>query len=328
MKRLGCLLAVLATVPTAPVAASPEPDVGEPPEARMPAPEWGSCASFVDDTSDIPAARCAVVAVPVDYRHPDGEQAQLAVIRIPATGERIGSLLLNPGGPGAPAVDLVATLAPQLEDTEIGERFDLVGFDPRGVGHSRPAVRCRTDAEFDAYRREPQVDMSPSGVSQIEGLNRQLAGECADRMGTDFLANVGTASAARDMDRVRQALGDEQLNYLGFSYGTRLGTAYLERFADHVRTMVLDGALDPTVDPIDHDINQMSGFQRAFDDYAADCAQSPDCPLGADPARAVVAYHQLVDSLVDDPAPTSDQRGLSYGDAITGTINALYNPGY
>src|SRR5699024_10735704 len=120
-----------------------------------------------------------------------------------------------------------------------------------------------TDVEFDAYRREPMVDFSPSGVGHIEGLYQQLARQCRDRMGSGFLANVGTASAARDMDLVRRALGEEQLNYLGFSYGTQLGTTYLEQFGDHVRAMVLDGAIDPNINPVDQNVDQMAGFQQA-----------------------------------------------------------------
>ncbi|WP_156623272.1 alpha/beta hydrolase [Mycobacterium sp. 1164966.3] len=313
--------------------ATPEPGPGagqtqspQPPAVAQP--NWGSCSDFLGDTKDIPTAKCATVSVPVDYNNPGGAQAKLAVIRIPATGQRIGSLLVNPGGPGASAVDMAAGLAPDLDGTELRSRFDLVGFDPRGVGHSTPALRCRTDAEFDAFRRDPMVDYSPAGVAHIEQVYQQLAKECADKMGTAFLANIGTASAARDMDMVRQALGDEQINYLGFSYGTELGTAYLERFADHVRAMVLDGAIDPTVGPIDENIKQMAGFQTAFNDYAADCARSPACPLGTDPAQWVNRYHALVDPLVAKPGPTSDPRGLSYADATTGTINALYTPAH
>jgi pimeloyl-ACP methyl ester carboxylesterase len=294
----------------------------------MPRRDWGNCAPFVADTGGIPTAHCTMVPVPVDYDHPGGQQARLAVIRIPATGPRIGSLLVNPGGPGASAVDTVATMGAALADTPITRHFDLVGFDPRGVGHSTPALRCRTDAEFDAFRAEPMVDFSPAGVAHIEGLYRQLAQRCADQMGLEFLRNVGTAAAARDMDTVRQALGEQQINYLGFSYGTELGTAYVQRFGDHTRAMVLDGAIDPDVGPVEQNIDQMAGFQGAFNDYAADCARSPECPLGTDPARAVERYHQLVDPLVEAPASTTDPRGLSYADAITGTTNALYTPQY
>jgi pimeloyl-ACP methyl ester carboxylesterase len=170
------------------------------------------------------------------------------------------------------------------------------------------------------------VDYSPAGVAHIEQVYRQLAQRCLDRNGPTFLENAGTASVARDMDLVRQALGDDQINYLGFSYGTELGTAYVERFGDHVRAMVLDGAIDPSVGPIEENINQQAGFQTAFNDYAADCARSSDCPLGTDPAQWGNRFHQLVDPLVSKPAHTSDPRGLSYADATTGTINALYTP--
>lgn len=221
---------------------------------------------------------------------------------------------------------MVAAMAPAIADTDILRHFDLVGFDPRGVGHSTPALRCRTDAEFDAYRRDPMADYSPAGVTHVEQVYRQLAQDCVDRMGFSFLANIGTASVARDMDMVRQALGDDQINYLGYSYGTELGTAYLERFGTHVRAMVLDGAIDPAVSPIEESISQMAGFQTAFNDYAADCARSPACPLGTDSAQWVNRYHSLVDPLVQKPGKTSDPRGLSYADATTGTINALYSP--
>ncbi|MGV0160210.1 alpha/beta hydrolase [Mycobacterium colombiense] len=321
-----CVLAPPAAVGT------PEPGAGQtpgpnPPSAAVPQ-GWGNCAQFVDDTSDIPTAQCATVSVPIDYNNPGGGQAKLAVIRIPASGQRIGSLLVNPGGPGGSAVDMVAAMASNLADSPVRRNFDLVGFDPRGVGHSTPALRCRTDAEFDAYRREPMVDYSPGGVAHIEQLYRQLAQQCVSRMGTAFLANTGTASVARDMDVVRQALGDDQINYLGYSYGTELGTAYLEKYSNHVRAMVLDGAIDPTVGPIDENVNQMAGFQTAFNDYATDCARSAGCPLGTDPTQFVNRYHALVNPLATKPGRTADPRGLSYADATTGTINALYTPAH
>src|SRR6204780_4787462 len=128
------------------------------------------------------------------------------------------------------------------------------------------------------------------------------------------------------MDIVRQALGDEQISFLGYSYGAEIGTAYLEVFPDRVRTMVLDGAIDPTEGPVQQNIEQMAGFQTAFNDYAADCARSPACPLGTDPAQFVNRYHALVDPLATKPGKTSDPRGLGYADATTGTINALYTP--
>lgn len=293
-----------------------------------PAAAWGSCEGVVKEAARIPTAQCGTVSVPVDYAKPEGAQAQLAVIRVPAQGNRIGSLMVNPGGPGASAVDTVASMAAALAGADLLDRFDLVGFDPRGVGHSTPQLRCRTDAEFDAFRAHSMVDYSPAGVAQIERILQDLAQSCLDRMGPEFLASVGTATAAQDMDVVRAALGDEQINYLGFSYGTQLGAAYAARHPDRIRAMVLDGAVDPALDPLTKSLRQQAGFQQAFERYAADCAQSPGCPLGTDPARFVERFHELVDPLAEKPAATSDPRGLSYQDALTGTASALYSPRY
>jgi pimeloyl-ACP methyl ester carboxylesterase len=326
-RLIAALLAILvASTFVGPTAvASPE---GQPELQYGQPPVWGSCADFLGSPIAVPTAQCGLVSVPVDYAKPDGPQAQLAVIRVPATGDRIGALMVNPGGPGASAVDTVAGMAGSLADTDITRRFDLVGFDPRGVGHSTPQVRCRSDGEFDAYRRESLTDYSPAGVARIEQIYQQIARECIARTGLDFLANVGTASTARDMDVIRAALGENQINFLGYSYGTELGAKYAEQFGDRVRAMVLDGAVDPGSDPVAENVRQLAGFQTAFDDYAADCAQSVDCPLGQDPTQFVARYHQLVDPLVQQPGRTSDPRGLGYQDAITGTVNALYTQRY
>ncbi|HKV20323.1 MAG TPA: alpha/beta hydrolase [Mycobacterium sp.] len=320
---LACVVAAAVACP--PASATPE---GAATQTFGQAPAWGSCQPWVGDTAAIPTAQCGTVSVPVDYAKPEGAQAQLAVIRIPASGDRIGVLMVNPGGPGASAVDTVAGMGAALAGTEIGRRFDLVGFDPRGVGHSTPELRCRTDAEFDAYRREPNADYSQAGVARIEALYQDFAQKCADRVGAEFLANVGTASTAHDMDVVRAALGENQLSYLGFSYGTEIGSEYAAAYPERIRAMVLDGAIDPTLDPIEENLRQMAGFQAAFENYAADCAQSAGCPLGTDPTQFVNRYHQLVDPLVTQPGRTSDPRGLSYQDAITGTVNALYSRQY
>ena len=328
--RVGSVFVVVALLAMSLVVSTPAVAA---PEDTLPyggPPVWGGCAEWVD-VAKIPTAQCGTVSVPTDWNDPfnsQGPQVELAVIRIPASGEKIGTLMVNPGGPGASAVNTVAGMGGALANTELGRRFDLVGFDPRGVGHSTPQLRCRTDAEFDAYRREPMVDYSPAGVAQIEDIYRTLAQQCLDRMGATFLANVGTASTARDMDVVRAALGETQINYLGYSYGTELGSAYADMFGERIRTMVLDGAVDPSIDPVSKSIRQMAGFQRAFNAYATDCAKSYDCPLGTDPAQFVARYHQLVDPLVGQPAATSDPRGLSYQDAGTGTVNALYSERY
>jgi pimeloyl-ACP methyl ester carboxylesterase len=145
-------------------------------------------------------------------------------------------------------------------------------------------------------------------------------------MGDEFLANVGTTSVIKDLDAMRAALGDKKLTYLGYSYGTRIGSAYAEAFPQNVRAMILDGAVDPNADPVEADIRQAAAFQAAFNDFAADCAKSPNCPLGSDPAKAVDVYKSLVEPLVQHPAKTKDPRGLSYSDSVVGTILPLYSP--
>jgi pimeloyl-ACP methyl ester carboxylesterase len=298
-----------------------EPQIGQPVS-------WGPCrpGGGGGEAMPVPAgAQCGKIAVPVSYDDPDGAQASLALIRFPATGEKIGSLIINPGGPGESGVEAAASLIEGLPP-QVRQRFDLVGFDPRGVGSSTPALWCNSDADNDRLRADPMVDYSPEGVERIEGETKAFVQRCIDRMGEDFLANVGTASVAKDLDALRAALGDEKLNYLGYSYGTRIGAEYAEAYPDKVRAMILDGAVDPNADPIQSDIDQAEAFQEAFNDFAADCAKDSDCPLGTDPAKSVDVYREMVDPLVDKPMKTRDPRGLSYGDAIIGTIMALYSP--
>ncbi|WIM89247.1 alpha/beta hydrolase [Candidatus Mycobacterium wuenschmannii] len=297
--------------------------------------EWGPCrvAGGNGAPAKLPSGvQCGKLAVPVDYRHRTGDATTLGLVRFPATRDKIGSLVINPGGPGESgieaAVGLVASLPPQIR-----ERFDLVGFDPRGVATSRPAVWCNSDADNDRLRKETGVDYSPAGVAHIEQETKEYIDRCIAKMGKKFLANVGTDNVARDLDAIREALGDSKLTFLGYSYGTRIGSAYAEAFPKNVRAMILDGAIDPNADPVEADLRQAKGFQDAFNDYAKDCAKSPTCPLGTDPAKAVDVYHNLVFPMIDKnnpmrgiPLKTKDGRGLNYSDAIIGTIMALYSP--
>ena len=263
--------------------------------------QWDKCRFTADTNIKVPAgAQCGFIAVPVDYSNPQGAVARLAMIRFPATKDKIGSLVINPGGPGESgietAVGLVSTLPRQVR-----ERFDLVGFDPRGVASSRPAVWCNTDEENDRLRALNQVDYSPEGVQRIEDETKDYVERCLEKTGKEFLANIGTVNVARDLDAIRAGLGDDKLTYLGYSYGTRIGSAYAEAFPQNIRAMILDGAVDPNADPVEEDLRQVQAFQGAFDDFAADCAKDEDCPLGTDPVKAVEVYHSLVDPLVEQP---------------------------
>jgi pimeloyl-ACP methyl ester carboxylesterase len=290
---------------------------------------WGGCAPFAsaDDRAAFADARydCARLEVPLDYAAPTGRTAQLGVLRLKATGQRIGSLVINPGGPGVSGMSAV----PSLFGTGPGatgpltKRFDVVGLDPRGVGASTPTIDCLTDAEREVERTDLDVDSSPAGVAATEQESRQYAQRCTERVGADVLANVGTRDAARDLDVLRAALGDTKLTYLGYSYGTRLGSTYAEDFPQNVRALVLDGALDPNQSTVDRSVAQAAGFQSAFDAFAADCVSHRGCPLGTDRGKAVAAFQALTRPLVDKPLAVG-KRTLTYADAVTGVTQALY----
>lgn len=332
---LGVAAVVLgACAQVVPGVAVPDPAAAAPPGLERFYGQqlaWGPCVPFAGTPEDRqifadPAFQCARMEVPLDYARPGERTGTIAVLRhaAPASPERIGSLVINPGGPGASGVQTAAYLSTSLAQTEVGRRFDIVGFDPRGVGASEPTIRCLEPAERDADRRDDDTDASPAGVAQTEAEERRTAELCAQRSGLDLLANAGTRDVARDMDVLRATLGDPRLTYLGYSYGTRIGSTYAEQFPANVRAMVLDGALDPDQDPTTELIEQGRGFQGAFDAFARDCASRPDCPLGQDPARTTQAYQQLTRPLIDAPLPLPDGRVLSYADAQQGTINALY----
>jgi pimeloyl-ACP methyl ester carboxylesterase len=206
----------------------------------------------------------------------------------------------------------------------VGRRMDLIGFDPRGIGASEPKIVCRNTREEDAERLDLDLDTSPAGIAQTESENRAYAALCAQRVGNDLLANAGTRDVARDMDVMRSALGDAKLNFLGYSYGTRLGTSYAEQFPGNVRAMVLDGALDPNENLMQSLVNQGAGFQQSFDSFVAWCVTQSRCWLGTVPKdQANQAFQQLLLPLTVAARPVGD-RELSYTDATIGTIQALY----
>ena len=221
-----------------------------------------------------------MLSVPVDYSKPDGDVAQIAMIRFKATGQKIGSLVVNPGGPGKSGRDAAKSFVSSLPPS-VRERFDLVGFDPRGVADSTPAVWCNSDADNDRLRADLEgLEYTPEGVAYIEKEAQEFVQRCVDKVGKEFLANVGTANVVKDLDAMRAALGDEKLTYFGYSYGTRIGSGYAEAYPHKVRAMILDGAVDPNADPIEENIRQAASFQKAFDDYAADCVDPLGLPAG------------------------------------------------
>jgi pimeloyl-ACP methyl ester carboxylesterase len=293
---------------------------------------WGGCAPFGTTPRDKkayadPGLQCAYLTVPLDYANPNGRVIKVGLLRRPASdpANRIGSLVLNPGGPGGSGMSTAASLADTITSNDLGRRFDFVGFDPRGVGSSEPQVVCRTPAERDAERlMDINVDTSPAGVARTENQEKADDQGCVTRTGKDVLANIGTREVVRDMDVMRSALGDEKLTYLGYSYGTRIGSSYAEAFPHNVRALILDGALDPAQDQVSQLVDQGRGFQKAFDAFAAWCVGRPDCALGPDKGQAVTKFQALARPLINQPVGVSDGRKLSYTDATIGVVQALY----
>jgi pimeloyl-ACP methyl ester carboxylesterase len=227
--------------------------------------EWRACGD---------SFRCGTLAVPLDYGNPAGGTIDLAVVERQARDPqaRIGSLVVNPGGPGAPGVDYLKSVADSLPG-ELRDRFDLVGFDPRGVGESSP-IECRTNIDplFDA-RFSPVTAADRAG---LVAAFRALVDACS-RDNAALLPHVSTVDGARDLDRLRAALGDRRLTYVGQSYGTYLGTMYATLFPDRVRALVLDGAIDPADDGAAVVLSQARGFTRALDEFLIDCSQRRSC---------------------------------------------------
>ncbi|HEV7652557.1 MAG TPA: alpha/beta hydrolase [Actinophytocola sp.] len=293
---------------------------------------WENCRKYATGDYDAQplsdkTVQCTHLTVPLDYADPGGDTIRVGVLRKPATAraERIGSLLVNPGGPGVAGLSTAATVATANQD--LAARFDFVGFDPRGVGSSEPKIECLTDKETDEERADDtELDTSAAGTQENEQQAKDYAQKCAGRTehGKDMLENIGTRDVVKDMDVLRSALGDDKLTYVGFSYGTRIGSAYAEAFPDNVRALVLDGAVDPTQNQIDSTVAQGAGFQQAFDDFIAWCVKRDDCALGSDKNAAQDNFQDLIHPLEDHPVDVGG-RPLSFDDATTGVIQALYS---
>ena len=293
---------------------------------------WGPCAPLATtdqerETFADPRFDCTFLAVPLDYAQPGGKQAKIAMMRVKASDQahRIGTVFTDPGGPGGSGVEFLPSFATGVAATPVAQRFDQVGFDPRGVGRSTPTIDCSTTAEIDAERSDLDLDPSPAGVAQTEAENKDFAKRCADRVGLDVLANVGTRDVARDLRIAHRVLGDEKLTYVGYSYGTSIGSEYAAQFPTDVRALVLDGAINPALGPVESRVTQSRGFQRAFDNFAKACAAQPDCPLGADPTKASATLQTILKPLITKPVPAGAGRTLGYTDAMTGVFAALYS---
>ena len=266
---------------------------------------------------------CAKLRVPLDYRDPSRKAIDLFLVRVRLAGQqkRIGSLVVNPGGPGGSGADAAVGLGLSLP-TELLSRFDVVGFDPRGVGLSAP-VECISDQLKD---RSLQLDPDARDAFATQArLSRQVSADCGAKYG-DELQHYNTEETARDLDLVRQAVGDAKLTYLGYSYGTRLGSVYAQLFPTRVRALVLDGAVDPKAGEVASARTQAAGFERAFDQFAADCrARKAACLIGPDP-RATVS--RIMAEARRAPIPGgSGGRTATAGPVLLAIVSALYDRG-
>jgi pimeloyl-ACP methyl ester carboxylesterase len=306
---LGIVLSACTRTSTATNSASPS--------ALLPAPgaiKWTSCGS---------GFQCGSLTVPLDYANPDKDIIKLALIRKPATdpAHRIGSLLTNPGGPGASGIDYLRQAAGDMAN--LNKRFDLVGFDPRGIGQSAP-VRCLSTAQEDAFNAlDPVLDDSQEKAAAIQA-DKDFAAGC-ETMSARILPFIGTPNVARDMDEIRAAVGDAKLTYLGFSYGTYVGQWYAHLFPTHVRALSLDGVVDPALTANGLLLDQVVSFQKNLEAYAAGCSGRNACQYarGGDPVAAIVSFLQRLD---DQPLQVGN-RQLTRALALYGIATPLYDPG-
>ncbi|MGX1543765.1 alpha/beta hydrolase [Streptomyces adustus] len=285
---------------------------------------WRACG--------VPGFECASMKAPLDYADPAAGDVKLAVARKKATGPgtRLGSLLVNPGGPGGSAIDYLQQYAGIGYPTDVRARYDMVAVDPRGVGRSEPIV-CFDGPQMDAYT---QTDVTPDDQREVGTLVtafKKFAEGCG-RNSPRLLRHVSTVEAARDMDILRALLGDEKLHYLGASYGTLLGATYAGLYPERVGRMVLDGALDPELSSYRTNLEQTEGFETAFQSFAKDCVRQPDCPLESKdktPEQIGDSLKAFLQKLDAHPIPTGDPDGRKLGEALatTGVITAMYDQG-
>jgi len=276
---------------------------------------WESCRGDFE---------CATLTVPVDYRDPAGETIGLALLKDPADdlAQRIGSLIVNPGGPGVPGTSYAENASAAFGKV-IREDFDIVGFDPRGTGDSDP-VDCISDRELDAFTAQDPDPDTPQEAADFQAGQEQFFQGCVDNSDS-LVGHVSTVEAARDMDVLRAALGEATMLYMGASYGTQLGATYADLFPDKVGRMVLDGAVDLSIDSRQRSLEGAAGFEVALRSYVQNCVDEGDCFLGETLDDGLRTIQDLIASIDQQPLRTSDSdRQLEVGTAFYGLIYPLY----
>ncbi len=281
--------------------------------------DWVTCT---DKAAKDPVLQCATLAVPLDYDTPDGATLDLALVRVPATDSRQGAVLFNPGGPGGSGFEPIAVSGSVIQ-SELGlMHFDIVGFDPRGVDRSG-GIKCVDDAFQDAHLYLDDTPDTPEEQALLDEADQGFVDGCKANYG-DKLKFYSTANTARDMDAIRAGLGDEQMTFLGISYGTYLGGVYATLFPDRVRAMVLDSAYEPNGDTVEQRyLTQLVGFEGAFNDWAAWCHDDNSCAFNAPDVGA--RWDALRLQLDATPLVAADGREGNQSVLDTATTAALYS---
>lgn len=319
MKRarwiIGSALACIA------VAATAGGGHRGPPPAAVPSIDWASCGEF------FPGLECALVEVPLDYDDPQGPTTELALARVPAADQanKIGSVFLNPGGPGGSGVSMILSGFGDFLAFQLQGRFDIIGFDPRGVANSSPMHCFETSAELDAaLSGVPLFPYLPNDEQPFFDAYKSFGRSCLSH-GDAITTHMSTADVVRDMDLLRQAVGDQKLTYLGFSYGSHIGNTYANMFPNKVRALVIDGVLDPRLWSSGRQIvSDRVATAKEFGEFLRLCDEAGDaCSLSA--GGAAVRYQSMVTSLRAQPAIFNGF--LYYYDyLVADSVGAMYSP--
>lgn len=277
---------------------------------------WNQCEDF-------PSAFCTKIKVPLDYSAPSGVTIDLYLAKLPAQKQKTASLLFNPGGPGVSGISYLEYAAEVFSKTLL-ENFDIVTFDPRGVGLSNP-INCLTDQELDEFLAFDGTPDSPQEIEDFLKMTQKMADGCA-KNDNDLVQHIGTKNAARDMDVMRAILNEEQLNLLGVSYGTFLGATYAELFPQNVGQFVLDGGVDPQLDSMTLSLDQAVGLENALNRFLNDCFTKRDCPFEKNINAAREQILEFLNEVDETPLKTDDpKRDLTEAMAIYGIAAFLYS---
>lgn len=316
--RRGTTVAVLLAVAVA-ITGFAALGPGAPDDGRADTLVWDTCSPLLEFDNSF---QCATLGVPLNHAQPGGKKISLALVRLPAEGARKGILLTNPGGPGGSGLGFMRDFAADLDkEVQLGE-YDIVGFDPRGVGASSPVV-CHEDADIAEWMYLDDTPDNEAEQALYDKWGEDESDECVEKFGND-LRHYSTEATARDMDLIRAAMGEETMSFLGISYGTHLGAVYASLFPDRVQAMMLDGGYDREADTVDEDyLTQARGFEESFDRWALWCQeQAGSCAFRSTDVRA--AWVDLHDHLDAESIVTTSGREANHRVLRRATIALLY----